>query len=159
MDGDIPLVGDWNGDGVAKVGAFRPSDGVFYLDFNGNGQWDGCTTDRCLAIGMNGDIPLVGDWTSAGPAKVGVYRPSNGTVYLDYNGNGIWDGCETDRCIPWAVVPAIRRSSGSGDGRTAGSWQAAAGSENSKGAEANGRGGERESGGARGDWATGRFPN
>jgi len=99
LNGDIPLVGDWDGTGSAKVGAFRPSDGVFYLDHNGNGQWDGCTIDRCLQIGMNGDTPLVGDWTSSGPARVGVYRPNTGTVYLDYNGNGIWDGCETDRCI------------------------------------------------------------
>ena len=35
----------WNPD---AVGAFRPSDGTFYLDYNGNGQWDGCGTDRCL---------------------------------------------------------------------------------------------------------------
>jgi hypothetical protein len=93
------LVGDWDGTGSSKVGAFRPSDGVFYLDHNGNGQWDGCAIDRCLQIGINGDKPLVGDWTSSGPARIGVYRPNTGTVYLDYNGNGIWDGCETDRCI------------------------------------------------------------
>jgi len=99
MTGDIPLVGDWNGDGVAKVGAFRPSDGTFYLDYNGNGQWDGCTTDQCLAIGMTGDVPLVGDWNGSGTSKVGAFRPSDGTFYLDYNGNGMWDGCATDRCL------------------------------------------------------------
>jgi photosystem II stability/assembly factor-like uncharacterized protein len=99
MNGDVPLVGDWNGDGVAKVGAFRPSDGVFYLDYNGNGVWDGCGTDRCLQIGKDGDIPLVGDWDGSGTAKVGAFRPSDGVFYLDYNGNGVWDGCSTDRCL------------------------------------------------------------
>jgi hypothetical protein len=100
MNGDIPLVGDWNGGGFSMVGVFRPSDGMFYLDFDGNGQWDGCETDRCLQIGMNGDIPLVGDWDGSGFSKVGAFRPGDGTFYLDYNGNGVWDGCETDRCTP-----------------------------------------------------------
>ena len=27
------------------------------------------------------------------PAKVGLFRPASGTFYLDYNGNGTWDGC------------------------------------------------------------------
>ncbi len=99
LNGDIPLVGDWNGSGTAKVGTFRPSDGAFYLDYNGNGVWDGCGTDRCLSIGLNGDIPLVGDWNGSGTAKVGTFRPSDGAFYLDYNGNGVWDGCGMDRCL------------------------------------------------------------
>jgi hypothetical protein len=93
-------VGDWDGSGSAKVGVFRPSDGTFYLDADGNGQWDGCESDRCLQIGMNGDTPLVGDWDGSGSAKVGVFRPSDGTFYLDFDGNGVWDGCESDRCTP-----------------------------------------------------------
>jgi hypothetical protein len=97
--GDIPLVGDWNGDGKSKVGTFRPSDGYFYLDYNGNGQWDGCGIDRCLQIGLNGDVPLVGDWNGTGTDKVGAFRPSDGFFYLDYNGSGTWDGCGADRCL------------------------------------------------------------
>ena len=73
---------------IDKVGAFRPSDGTFYLDYDGSGTWGGCGTDRCLQIGMNGDIPLVGDWNGSGSSKVGAFRPSDGTFYLDYNGNG-----------------------------------------------------------------------
>jgi hypothetical protein len=99
MNGDVPLVGDWNGSGTSKVGAFRPSDGTFYLDYNGNGVWDGCGTDRCLQIGMLNDTPLVGDWNGSSTAKVGVFRPSDGTFYLDYNGSGTWEGCGTDRCL------------------------------------------------------------
>jgi len=47
---------------ASAVGAFRPADGTFYLDYNGNGVWDGCGTDRCLSIGLDGDTPLVGKW-------------------------------------------------------------------------------------------------
>ena len=120
MNGDIPLVGDWNGSGSSKVGAFRPSDGTFYLDYNGNGTWDGCGTDRCLQIGMNGDIPLVGDWDGTGSAKVGAFRPSDGTFYLDYNGNGIWDGCGTDRCLQIGMngdIPLVGDWDGTGSAK------------------------------------------
>jgi hypothetical protein len=106
LNGDVPLVGDWNASGTAKVGTFRPSDGTFYLDYNGNGQWDGCGTDRCLPIGLNGDVPLVGDWNATGASKVGVFRPCEGRFYFDYNGSGTWDGCGTDMCAPFGGDPA-----------------------------------------------------
>ena len=99
MDGDIPLIGDWNGSGTSKVGAFRPTDGTFYLDYNGSGTWEGCGIDRCLQIGMDGDIPLIGDWNGSGTSKVGAFRPTDGTFYLDYNGSGTWEGCGIDRCL------------------------------------------------------------
>jgi hypothetical protein len=97
--GDVPLLGDWNGIGTVRAGVFRPSNGTFYLDANGNSAWDGCATDKCIAIGEANDVPLVGDWNGNGVTKVGVFRPSNGTFYLDYNGNGLWDGCAVDKCF------------------------------------------------------------
>ena len=94
--GDLPVAGDWNSDGKAKVGVFRS--GTWYLDYNGNGAWDGCGIDRCYvgSFGQAGDWPTAGDWNGDGKAKVGVFRA--GTWYLDYNGNGAWDGCSIDRC-------------------------------------------------------------
>jgi hypothetical protein len=44
--GDIPVMGDWNGDGEKEVGIYRH--GAWYLDYNGNGQWDGCDIDSCI---------------------------------------------------------------------------------------------------------------
>jgi len=117
MSGDVPLVGDWNGTGSAKVGVFRPADGTFYLDYDGNGTWDGCGTDRCLQIGMSGDVPLVGDWNASGFEKVGAFRPSDGTFYLDYDGSGTWDGCGTDRCLQIGMlndIPLVGDWNGSG---------------------------------------------
>jgi hypothetical protein len=99
---DQPLVGDWNGSGTTKIGVYRAATGTWYLDTNGNGQWDGCGADACIAWGGDvSDHPVVGDWNASGPAKVGVYRKSTGTWYLDQNGTGTWDGCITDKCILW----------------------------------------------------------
>ncbi|MFA6363344.1 beta strand repeat-containing protein [Methanoregula sp.] len=63
-------------------GTFRNSNGIWYLtDTNG-------TLTKSVAFGKTGDIPVVGDWNGAGKTEIGVFRPSTGTWYLDYNGDG-----------------------------------------------------------------------
>jgi hypothetical protein len=87
----VPVVGDWNGSGTTKIGIY--SDGVWYLDVNGNGQWDGeAGGDRIayFGLGLTGAVPVVGDWNGDGTTKIGVYQ--NGYWYLDVNNNGQWDG-------------------------------------------------------------------
>jgi hypothetical protein len=60
--GDIPVTGDWTGDGITKTGIFRPTVG-FYLDLNNNGQWDGAPTDMFIPFGLQvGDKPVIGKW-------------------------------------------------------------------------------------------------
>jgi subtilisin len=95
--GDLPVTGDWNGNGRASIGVFRPSTGMWYLD-NGDGIWSGCGIDQCLGpFGSSGDLPVAADWTNTGTAKIGVFRPGTGMWYLD-NGDGIWSGCGIDLC-------------------------------------------------------------
>ncbi len=91
LPGAIPVVGDWNGDGTTKIGIY--SNGVWYLDANGNGQWDGPAGGDIMATfgaGLTGAVPVVGDWNGDGTTKIGIYQ--NGYWYLDTNGNGQWDG-------------------------------------------------------------------
>jgi hypothetical protein len=54
------VIGDWSGDGKDNAGAFI--NGYWYLDYNGNGVWDGSGTDRIYAFGQAGDTPVVGRW-------------------------------------------------------------------------------------------------
>lgn len=98
--GDLPVIGDWNGTGGEEIGIFRPSNGLWYLDRNGNGKWDGTSRDLQLGpFGQTGDSPIVGDWDGKGKVRIGVYRASAGQWFLDLNGNGKWDGCTTDACL------------------------------------------------------------
>lgn len=72
--GDLPVVGDWDGDGMDTVGVFR--DGTFFLK-NSNGPG---FADIVVSFGQAGDLPVVGDWDADGIDSIGVYR--NGTFLL-----------------------------------------------------------------------------
>ncbi|HWP22578.1 MAG TPA: fibronectin type III domain-containing protein [Candidatus Binatia bacterium] len=98
--GDIPVVGDWSGNGTAKIGVFTAQTGMWILDYNGNGAVDSCAIDKCFGpFGAAGDIPVVGDWSGNGTAKIGVFRAATGEWFLDMNGNGQWDGPSVDKYI------------------------------------------------------------
>jgi len=83
--------------GTDRVGVYR-SPGVWILDYNGNGVWDGTPADKILGFGASGDIPVTGDWNEDGKTEIGVYR-SPGVWILDYNGNNVWEGTPTDRIL------------------------------------------------------------
>ncbi len=76
--GDIPMMGDWDCDGVDTVGLYRQSTGFAYIR-NSNTQGAG---ERTFFFGLPGDIPLAGDFDGDGCDTVGVYRPSQGRVFI-----------------------------------------------------------------------------
>ena len=91
-NGDLPVTGDWDCDGVTDIGVFRPSTGQWFLDLNGNHRWDGSGVDGLYTFGRSGDLPVTGDWDCDGVTDIGVFRPSTGQWFLDLNGNHRWDG-------------------------------------------------------------------
>ena len=118
--GDMPVVGNWDGGDRSLLGVLRAGTAQWFLDRNGNGQWDGCGADSCLTFGDIGDLPVAADWSSDGKAKMGVFRAGN--WYLDANGNGRWDGCEIDRCYLKAPNQSAPGFGLSGDLPIAGDW-------------------------------------
>jgi hypothetical protein len=79
--GDLPVVGDWNGDGKDTPGVYRPSTNVFFLT-NGNANNSTPPVDFSFGLGAPGDLPVAGDWNGNGVTTVGVYRPSSNTFFL-----------------------------------------------------------------------------
>ena len=76
--GDLPFMGDWNGDGIDPPGVYRQSDGYVYLRTT-NTQGN---ADIRFFFGNPGDSPLAGDFDGDGFDTVSIYRPSNQTFYI-----------------------------------------------------------------------------
>jgi hypothetical protein len=79
VPGDIPFLGDWDGDGIDTPGLYRPGNGFAYVI---NRRETG-VADRSWFMGIPGDIPLAGDWDGDGTDTFSVYRPSEGKVYIN----------------------------------------------------------------------------
>jgi len=101
--GDLPLGGDWDGDGLDTVAFFRPSTTTFFQidDFAAG-------VARSFVFGTAGDLPLAGDWDGIGPDDVGVFRPSDRTMRLT-----------TDFGVTTALVFELQAA---GDSPVGGNW-------------------------------------
>jgi hypothetical protein len=105
--GDIAVIGDWTGDGHAKVGIYRPSTGTWWLDANNDGVFD--AGDYTYQFGgVAGDFPVVGDWNgvpgiSTHKDCVGIFR-SGFLWVLDMNCNGAFDDVPVDAVFPFGGI-------------------------------------------------------
>jgi hypothetical protein len=111
--GDVPVAGDWTGDGRTKVGIYRASTGQWFLDSNNNGIFD--AGDPTYGFGgLPGDMPFVGDWNGLGKSCIGIYRSTGSMWLLDLNGNGKFDNTPIDAFFPFGGL--------SGDVPVVGAW-------------------------------------
>ncbi|GAB4550413.1 MAG: hypothetical protein OHK0023_16290 [Anaerolineae bacterium] len=66
---DIPLAGDWDGDGKDTPGVFRSTTGFFYLQ-----DLEAPDGFIWIELGTSTDIPLTGDWNANGIDSPGVFQ-------------------------------------------------------------------------------------
>jgi hypothetical protein len=75
---NLPIVGDWNGDGSDTVGVFRSETRTWYLrnsNTSGYADWE-------FPYGRPGYVPVVGDWNGDGVDTVGVFYSAGRIWYL-----------------------------------------------------------------------------
>ena len=91
---NIPITGDWDGDGDDDIGGFNPGNNKFYLYILNLGT-SSAISYKDVPFGVSGDKPIIGDWDGDGDSDVGVYREydpdySNNLVFyfdLDLGGD------------------------------------------------------------------------
>jgi len=91
--GDVPVAGDFDGDGCDTVSIYRPAEQRFYI-INQLGTNDGGlgAADYSFIFGNPGDQPFVGDFDGDGRDTVGLHRESTGLVYYrNTNTQGVAD--------------------------------------------------------------------
>ncbi len=130
--GDVPVAGDWNGDGIDTIGIYR--NGTFFLRNSNNSGF----ADIQFPFGAPGDIPIVGDWDGDGIDTVGIVRGNaiflrnsntsgNADIQFNYGNStdifitGDWngDGIDTIGCFrPTNGFVYIRNSNTTGIAET-----------------------------------------
>ncbi len=80
----LPVVGDWTGAGYDTIGVYDTSSAQFNLcTANDSTLCANAANVISFTFGSPNDMPLSGRWLSNGPhTGIGVFRPSNGLIYL-----------------------------------------------------------------------------
>ena len=103
--GDVPLPGDFDGDGKADVAVYRNGAASGAQSFFFYRPSSAAAVDfRTLYWGTNGDVPVRGDFDGDGKADAAVFRPSNALWYVQQSSNGqmliqSW-GTASDKRVP-----------------------------------------------------------
>jgi hypothetical protein len=87
--GTVPVVGDWNGDGVDTIGVV-----VYDFAVDGPVQWQlrnsnsAGAPDVVTHYGRGRDVPVVGDWDGNGTDSFGVFRDNRSWLLRNSAGGG-----------------------------------------------------------------------
>ncbi len=82
---DMPVIGDWDSEGVDSIGVFR--DGHWNLKVHADGRQE--SSAEVFEYGQFGDLPIVGDFNGDGTDEIGVFR--DGRWFIDMNHDRVLD--------------------------------------------------------------------
>ena len=97
---DIPVQGDFDGDGKTDFAIYRPTDNNWWITTSGNSSY------YSTAFGASGDIPVPADYDGDGRTDIAVFRPgttnANWYVYQSSTSSTVQTqyGLSTDKPAP-----------------------------------------------------------
>lgn len=84
--GDIPMPGDYDGDGITDRAVFRNSTGYWYIRRSSDAGW------IVIPFGTTGDKPVAADYDGDTITDIAVWRPSDGVWHIWYMGTQQYAG-------------------------------------------------------------------
>lgn len=84
FDSDVPVSGDFDGDGQTDISVYRPSDGYWWVLTSTSGF----SSYFAIPFGNDTDTPAPNDYDSDGRTDIAVFRPSTGVWYVLTSGSG-----------------------------------------------------------------------
>jgi hypothetical protein len=78
LGSDIPVSGDFDGDGQTDIAVFRPDDGSWHILTSSSGF----SSHFNYQFGVSTDTPVPGDYDADGRTDIAVFRSSTGVWYI-----------------------------------------------------------------------------
>jgi hypothetical protein len=98
--GDVPVRGDYDGDGMTDITVWRASTGRWYILQSSLGLNPALARAIHWGAALEGDVPVAGDYDGDGRTDIAVWRGPTGFWFIRHSSTGYG----TSGAVKWGTV-------------------------------------------------------